>query len=135
MEEKIKQAIALHNKGFNCAQSVAIPFCEELGANPSVISRAAEGFGGGMGGYKLTCSALSGAVIVAGLKYADGDLENPNSKQKTYEVAKQIGEEFEAICGSTLCPVIKGLDDGEILMPCDKCIELGIKLANKAIKK
>lgn len=135
MQKKIEQAKMLHKKGFNCAQSVAIPFCEELGVDPSVISRAAEGFGGGMGGYELTCGALSGAVMVAGLKYADGELEAPASKQKTYAVAKEIGESFKAHCGSTLCPVIKGLNGGEMLITCDECIELGIKLAHKALEK
>ena len=31
MQNKIKQAEVLHQKGFNCAQAVGIPFAEELG--------------------------------------------------------------------------------------------------------
>ncbi|MEE0928515.1 MAG: C-GCAxxG-C-C family protein [Acutalibacteraceae bacterium] len=134
MSDKIAKALELHSKGFNCAQSVAIPFCDELGIDPSVISRAAEGFGGGMGGYKLTCGALSGAVMVAGLKFADGDLEAPSSKQQTYKVAGKIGEEFEKACGSTLCPIIKGLNGGQTLKSCNDCIALGVTLAEQAIK-
>lgn len=134
MSDKISKALELHSKGFNCAQSVAISFCEELGVDPSVISRAAEGFGGGMGGYKLTCGALSGAVMVAGLKFADGNLEAPKSKAHTYSVAKEIGKKFECECGSTLCPVIKGLEGGEALKSCNDCIALGIRLAEEALK-
>jgi C_GCAxxG_C_C family probable redox protein len=134
MSDKITKALEYHSKGFNCAQSVALPFCEELGVDPTVISRAAEGFGGGMGGFELTCGALSGAIMVAGLKLADGNLEEPKSKKNTYSVAKFIGNEFEKQCGSTLCPVIKGLRGGEMLKSCNDCIAVGIKLAEEAIK-
>ena len=128
MSDKISKALELHNKGFNCAQSV-----DELGVDPSVISRATEGFGGGMGGFELTCGALSGAVMVVGLKFADGNLEAPKSKAQTYAVAKEIGKKFETECGSTLCPVIKGLRGGEVLKSCNDCIALGIRLAEEAI--
>ncbi len=134
MCDKITKALEFHSKGFNCAQSVALPFCEELGVDPAVISRVAEGFGGGMGGFELTCGALSGAIMVAGLKFADGNLEAPKSKQNTYAVSKSIGKEFEKRCGSTICPVIKGLNGGEMLKSCNECIEEGIKLAIEAIK-
>ncbi len=133
MSDKVLKALELHKKGFNCAQSVALPFCEELGVDPAIISRAAEGFGGGMGGFELTCGALSGAVMVAGLKSADGDLETPKSKAHTYAVAKEIGKKFEAECGSTLCPVIKGLKNGKVLKSCNECIAIGVKLAENAI--
>lgn len=134
MSDKIRKALELHSKGFNCAQSVAIPFCEELGVDPSVISRAAEGFGGGIGGFRLTCGALSGAVMVAGLKFADGNLDAPLSKKQTYSVSADMGKKFETECGSTLCPVIKGLDGSGVKKSCNDCIALGIKLAEEAIK-
>ena len=134
MSEKTEKALALHEKGFNCAQSVALPFCDELKVDPAVISRAAEGFGGGMGGYELTCGALSGAIMVAGLKMADGDLEAPSSKRNTYAVADEIGKKFTAECGSSLCPVIKGLKGGEPLKSCNECIKLGVKLAEEITK-
>lgn len=134
MKNKTETALELHKKGFNCAQSVALPFCEELGVDPSVISRAAEGFGGGMGGFELTCGALSGAIMVAGLKTADGDLEAPRSKRSTYAVADEIGKRFTEMCGSNLCPVIKGLKGGEVLKSCNDCIKIGVMLAEEAIK-
>ena len=88
MKSKTEMALELHSKGFNCAQAVSIPFCEELGVDPSVISRAAEGFGGGMGGFSLTCGALSGAVMVAGLKLA-------RSVDNTGEIKGFFGKKIE----------------------------------------
>ncbi len=134
MSDKLKKAMELHQKGFNCAQSVALPFCEDLGVDPVTVAKGTEGFGAGMGGFEHTCGALSGAVFVIGLKHSDGDLEHPASKSNTYAVTKDICQKFKEECGSTLCPVLKGLNGGNVLKSCDECIAVGIKLAEEIIK-
>ena len=42
-------AMDYHNQGYNCAQAVAMPFCEEMGLDTATVKRATEGFGAGMG--------------------------------------------------------------------------------------
>ena len=56
--------------------------------------REREAFGLGMGGMQATCGAVSGAVMLAGLKNSCGDLEAPVSKGKTYQISKQLVEAF-----------------------------------------
>lgn len=134
--KKSMEALQNHHKGFNCAQSVVLPFCEELGLDKQTMARAMEGFGGGMGGYELTCGALSGAVLVASLKVSQCTLEEgPKTKLNTYAVCKQIVEDFRTACGSDCCPVIKGLETGKLLATCDKCIMTGAALAEKVGEK
>ncbi len=130
LDEKIKEAFEYHQRGLNCAQSVALPFCEELGMPCSLATRALEGFGAGMGGRGQTCGALSGAVFLAGLKFSDGDLEAPASKQKTYAACKEICDQFTAACGSAVCADIKESHT----LSCEGCIELGVKLAYDLLK-
>ena len=74
---KLDLAMDFHTQGYNCAQAVALPFCEEMGLDAAVVKKAAEGFGAGMGGRAQTCGALSGAVFVAGMLHADAT--NPAS--------------------------------------------------------
>ena len=50
---------------FNCAQSVIVPFAEELGLTREQAYDLALDFGGGMG-RGLTCGALVGALMVMG---------------------------------------------------------------------
>ncbi len=134
MQKKLEESKKLHSLGFNCAQSVAIPFCEELGVDPKIISAAAEGFGAGMGGRNEACGALSGAVMIAGLKNSDRSLDAPSSKMKTYQAANILCEKFKAECGSTICKVIKGENGEAPLKSCEDCIALGIKLASELLK-
>ena len=49
---KKEKAALLHAKGYNCAQSVACAFCEELGLDEQLIFKLNEGFGAGLAAAK-----------------------------------------------------------------------------------
>ncbi|MBE6806639.1 MAG: C_GCAxxG_C_C family protein [Ruminococcaceae bacterium] len=132
MNNKQNQAMEYHAQGYNCAQAVALPFCEEMGLEPTVVKRATEGFGAGMGGRTQTCGALSGAVFVAGMLKADA--VNPGSKMDTYKVCAKMSERFVSECGSGVCAVIKGLTGGKMLCSCNDCIACGVRLVEEFIR-
>ena len=123
---KYEMAMDFHNQGYNCAQAVALPFCEEMGLDAALVKKATEGFGAGMGGRTQTCGALSGAVFVAGMLNADAT--DPTSKMNTYKVCAKISEDFVTHCGSGVCEVIKGLKSGPLLCSCNECFAFGVKL-------
>ncbi|HSW58528.1 MAG TPA: C-GCAxxG-C-C family (seleno)protein, partial [Dehalococcoidales bacterium] len=52
----------------NCAQSVLLAFCEELGLDRATALRLTMGFGGGMGHTGGTCGAVVGAYLIFGLQ-------------------------------------------------------------------
>ena len=128
---KLDLAMDFHNQGYNCAQAVALPFCEEMGLDAALVKKATEGFGAGMGGRTQTCGALSGAVFVAGMLHADATA--PTSKMNTYKVCAKISEDFVTHCGSGVCEVIKGLKSGPLLCSCNECIAYGVKLVEEMI--
>ena len=128
---KLDLAMAYHDKGYNCAQAVALPFCEEMGLDAAVVKQGMEGFGAGMGGRTQTCGALSGAIFVAGMLSASPT--DPASKMDTYKVCGQMSADFVAHCGSGVCEVIKGLTGGKMLCSCNDCIACGVKLVEEYI--
>ena len=131
MANKLDLAMDYHQQGYNWAQAVALPFCEEMGLDAAIVKKATEGFGAGMGGRAQTCGALSGAVFVASMLNADAT--NPASKMGTYQVCAKMSEEFVAHCGSGICAEIKGLNGGKMLCSCNECIACGVKLVEEFI--
>ncbi len=128
---RIEKTLEFHDKGFNCAQSVALPYCEIFGMEEKTAAAALEGFGAGMGGRQTTCGALSGAVMLAGLKLSDGNMDAPKSKATTYKVTAQMVESFKNHCGSINCCDIKS----ENKVSCAECILCGARLVEEFLMK
>ena len=66
--------------------------------------------------------ALSGAVMLAGFRQSDGNLEDPSTKAKTYQYTKQMVQAFQSKAGSTSCKELKGIETGKVLHSCPDCI-------------
>jgi C_GCAxxG_C_C family probable redox protein len=128
---KADQAIKLHDAHFNCAQSVACSFYKEAHIDKELLFRASEAFGLGMGDENGTCGALTGALILAGLKNSDGNISEPATKQSTYELATAMKARFEEKVGSLICHDIKGSGSGVPLCPCSQCIIVGTEVVEE----
>ena len=131
--DKKELAIAKHDMKFNCAQAVACSFAEEVGVPEEVLFKAAEGFGLGMGGMKGICGALSGAVMLAGFKNSDGNINAPATKAETYKLSKEMVSRFTEKCGSTVCKELKGLETGKVLCSCPDCICKGVEVVQEVL--
>lgn len=123
----------LHDKKYNCAQAVACAFAEEIGVDMEVLFKACEGFGLGMGGMNGTCGAISGAVMLAGFKNSDGNLDTPATKASTYQLSKEILEKFEEKNKATRCRDLKGVDTGKVLRSCPGCIEDAVEIVQEVL--
>jgi C_GCAxxG_C_C family probable redox protein len=103
----IEQAQTDHLAGFNCAEAVLrslmryYGFAEEFGA-------AASAYGGGVGRKGEMCGALNGALIALGILQDRQDPADADLKMKTYELTRQIMDQFKAGCQSTYCRDIIG---------------------------
>lgn len=122
MNSRVKETIARHDKGFNCAQSVACTYADLVGCDEKTMFKMTEGLGLGMGGMEGTCGALSGACVLAGMKNSGGDLDAPSTKGATYQLSKEMVRRFKATAGATACKDLKGIETGEVLHPCPACI-------------
>ena len=68
IEKKVQEALGRHDRGYNCSQSVACTFCDELGFDEETMFRITEGMGLGMGSMDGTCGAIGAAAVLAGMK-------------------------------------------------------------------
>ena len=130
---KKEKAIELHDRRFNCCQAVACAFAEEVGMDEATLFRAGEGFGLGMGGMDCTCGALSGAVMLAGIKNSDGNVDAPATKAATYALSKEMVKRFKEKTGGIVCRELKGVDTGVMLCSCPDCIKCGVEVVEEVL--
>ncbi len=104
-----QQAVSLFNDGYNCSQAVLAAFAPELGLDKETAVKLATGFGVGLS-HGDTCGALSGAIMVLGLKYGGGGPDGLDAKTSTYALAQELAEEYGERMGSTVCRKIIGCD-------------------------
>ena len=128
-----ERAARLHGNGYNCCQAVLLTFCNELGVDPVTAFKIGEGFGLGMGGMENTCGALSGAIMLAGLKNSDGDLDHPKTKAGTYRISRELTEAFQEKTGALVCRDLKGIDTGKVLCSCPKCIDSAVQIVEEIL--
>lgn len=89
--------------GYNCAQSVLFSFCEELGLDADTALKIACGFGAGMGRKGEVCGAVSGGVMVLGLKCGRGEKEERAQTDALYAKIRELIDRFSAKHGSCIC--------------------------------
>ncbi|MDD6106784.1 MAG: C-GCAxxG-C-C family protein [Ruminococcus sp.] len=131
MSTKAEQAIAFHDKGYNCAQAVACSFCKEFGVDEEEMFRIAEGFGLGMGMMEV-CGALSGMMMIIGLQNSVGNLDKGKAtKGDTYKKVREYAAKFKEQNGSYLCKELKGVETGKVLRSCPDCIRDAVALTEE----
>ena len=103
MDHDIKAA-KLFAEGYNCAQAVAVAFCDVTGMEESCMAKLSSSFGGGMGRMREVCGAVSGMFMVLGVLYGyDETVEDDAQKKQTYKDVQALAEKFRAECGSIIC--------------------------------
>ena len=105
-------AMALFRNGANCAQAVVGAYAEECGLEFDQAMRLASSFGAGMGRLREVCGAVSGMLMVVGLKEGYCDLTCKASKDQHYARVQALAAEFKSKTGSLICRELLGLPDG-----------------------
>ena len=102
MEHSIKAA-ELFLKGYNCAQAVSVAFCDLTGLEETVAAKQASAFGGGMGGLREVCGAVSGMLMVLSHLYGYDSPTDDQAKKQVYSQARELAEQFREQTGSIIC--------------------------------
>ena len=96
-------AAELFLKGYNCAQSVMVAFCDVTGLEEDFAARMASSFGGGMGRMREVCGAVSGMLMVAGLLYGYETPGDDVRKKELYTIVQELSGKFREEVGSIVC--------------------------------
>lgn len=104
-----EQAAAMFSQRYNCAQSVLACCGAKLGMDRDLAVRLAAGLGGGLARGE-TCGAVSGAILVLGLRYASLDPQDAAAKAKVYELTRQLQKRFEQRNKTVRCNDLLGCD-------------------------
>jgi C_GCAxxG_C_C family probable redox protein len=107
---QVEAAVAAFQDGCSCSQAILAAFCEPLGMDREAALRVAAGFGGGMGRLGETCGAVSGAVMVLGLKHGTPAPQDRSAKERTYEQVRRFVKQFLARNGSIRCQELLDCD-------------------------
>lgn len=107
---KAEQARRRFDEGFSCAPAVLSTYSQHLGLEEALALKIACGFGGGIGRMGRTCGAVTGAIMVIGLRHGQASLADEESRQRTHELAKEFIDRFTALNGSIECRELIGYD-------------------------
>ncbi|MBN2146140.1 MAG: C_GCAxxG_C_C family protein [Anaerolineales bacterium] len=117
MSHTTKQALDFFNQGYSCSQSVLATFAPGLGLPIETAFKIAAPFGGGIARTGDLCGAVTGAIMVLGLKYGHTTPTEPNSKELTYQIVQEFLKQFKARHDTLLCSELKNANN------CSKLVE------------
>jgi C_GCAxxG_C_C family probable redox protein len=105
-----QRAAESFESGFSCSQAVFAAFSEALGLERTTALKIAQPFGGGIAGTGSTCGAVTGALLVIGLKHGRSRPEDAAAKEKTYALVLEFIKRFRKRHGSIVCRELLGVD-------------------------
>lgn len=140
-----EEALKLFESGFNCSQAVLSVFFDELPIDKETALKLATGFGGGLCNGEL-CGAVTGAIMILGLKYGHSILGDDETQLKMYDITKEFTDKFKNKHGEIVCKKLLGYDlsipgeydllerNNAFKTECPNFIESAIKLVEKIIE-
>ena len=109
---RVEKAAQLFQSGYNCAQSVAGAYADRMGMTLEQVTRLASSFGGGMGGKREICGAVSVMILVLGALEGYADPNDRAAKKAHYDRVSRLMDRFRAEHGSVVCRDLLGLTPG-----------------------
>ncbi len=112
MDDRLRELLDMYIEDFqvgrlNCAEAVLITMCNYYDVDMNVCPMIATAFGGGICGTQGVCGALSGALMVIGLRHGR---ELGGDKARAYELGKRLMAWFADRHGSKDCSELTGID-------------------------
>lgn len=102
-EERIAMAGELHKQGYNCCQSVVVPFADLYGFTREQALKMSAAFGGGLGRINGPCGSALGLFMLAGLERGTTLPKDPAGQKATLLLVQDLADEFIKRTGALGC--------------------------------
>ena len=126
---KIEESVQAFNEGYCCSQAILSIYGESLNLNQELALKMSIPFCGGMG-IKSVCGALTGALMVIGIKEGvplKGSENRVNVKSLVIKYIEKFKEEY----GTIICEELLKIEDGSTL--CPKIVRSSAKILESLI--
>jgi len=107
-----EQALDAFLQGFSCAQAILSAYGTRFGLDRETALKVSGAFGAGMARTGETCGAVTGALMVIGLKHAKMRKGDDDSRELAYAMAQEFMDTFRERNRSLLCRELLGVDVG-----------------------
>lgn len=140
---KSEEAGKAFMSGFNCAQSVFMPFASEGGLDQAAAARIASSFGAGMARLQETCGAVTGGFMAIGLSCGFSRPDDQTARDLVLKHSKELAARFKEKFGTLKCRDLLGCDlntdEGQALHKerndreeiCLKCVKFAASIVEK----
>jgi C_GCAxxG_C_C family probable redox protein len=109
-KSRVDQAVKCFNDGFNCSQALLSTYGPKFELDTDLALKIASPFGAGMGRMSETCGAVTGALMVLGLRSGRTKIEDKDAQEKVYKLVTEFVERFKQRNGTMLCKELLGYD-------------------------
>ena len=100
---KVEEALNLFKEGFSCSQAIFAAYAKDLGMDYEMALKVSQAFGGGMGGMRGECGAVTGAYMVISLVHGRTKAEDGQARLKTFNLVKEFASRLKEVHGTTVC--------------------------------
>ena len=114
MSERKEKAIELFEQKYNCAQAVLVAYGDLFELDKDTALKITSGFGGGIAGMGEVCGAISGAVMVLGLKHGFTDASDLDKRKEQKEIIRNFIKEFNENHKGLECRKLLTEDEGVV---------------------
>jgi len=132
--------------GYNCAQAVIWPFCDEINLDSFTARNVACGFGAGISKRQEICGAVSGGIMVLGMLIGTRGSHDRSTTEETYAMSEEFMSRFESVHGTCQCrQLLDGCDlktdEGRARMKeldlrnktCKACVQSAVEILEQLI--
>ena len=146
MKKRSELAVDKFLSGYNCAQSVLYAYCNDFQFDQNTALKLACGLGAGMGRKGEVCGAVTGGILVIGLKYGRGTQEDRTVTDDVYRMTRELIDKFEQRHSFCVCRNLLGgcnlvTDDGQkyfrendlLNKVCKECVRSVVEILEKIV--